>query len=170
MSQEPIDRRLYRWMVEVSESREHADGVAGETNLALPTSQIPGRTAKPTEEQLHGLHDSRVSPPDSKIGEDEEAPVRRDVFRAVQLSRGVAGGVPLASGVLELEDLRRPSFLTDLLLRREDLGIVRRPVEQFAEDAIPKARIRIVAQEPVPHAAGNRHGDGSGRPIFILRR
>src|SRR5206468_1389752 len=63
------------------------------------TSQIPRRTAKTTEEQLHGLHDSRVSPPDSKIGEDEEAPVRRDVFRAVQLSRGVAGGVPLASGV-----------------------------------------------------------------------
>src|SRR2546429_1244748 len=118
MSEEPIDRRLHRWMVEVSEPREQADGVARETNLALPTSQIPRRTAKPTEEQLHGLHDSRVSPPDSKIGEDEEAPVRRDVFRAVQLSRGVAGGVPLASGMLELEDLRRPSFPTDLLDRK----------------------------------------------------
>src|SRR2546430_17175769 len=116
MSQEPIDRRLYRWMVEVSESREHADGVAGETNLALPTSQIPGRTAKPTEEQLHGLHDSRVGPADFKVGEDEEAPVRRDVFRAVQLSRGVAGGFPSASWGLEMGAIAPPSVLTDSLL------------------------------------------------------
>src|SRR5438094_10367196 len=112
MSQEPIDRRLYRWMVEVSESREHADGVAGETNLALPTSQIPGRTAKPTEEQLHGLHDSRVGPADFKVGEDEEAPVRRDAFRAVPLSRGAVGVVALASGVLDLERLGGPSSVT----------------------------------------------------------
>src|SRR3989304_4487843 len=76
--------------------------------LAPAVPQPAGRTREPTEEQVHCLRDPRVLPGDAEIGEDEQAPVRRDVLGPVQFERRGAGRVRLAPGMLLAKELRSP--------------------------------------------------------------
>jgi hypothetical protein len=94
---------------------------------------------------------------DAEIGEDEEPPVRRDVFRTVKFGHRGARGVPLALGMLQFQDLRSPAFPSDLPLLSRDLGVARRFVEELSQDAEADARIRFFGEKPIPHATGQRH-------------
>src|SRR3989304_3862651 len=136
--------------------------------LAPAVPQPAGRTREPTEEQVHCLRDPRVLPGDAEIGEDEQAPVRRDVLGPVQFERRGAGRVPLAPGMLLAKDLRSPSPPADLPPRAQDLRVVLGPVEELAEDAGPDARIRLFLQGPVPDPAGDAQGAGDPAAPYIV--
>ncbi len=99
-------------------------------------------------------------PIDAKVGKHEETPVRGDVLGPVQFVGGRARGVPLASRVLQAEDLGSPALSPDLPLREDDLGVVGGFVEKLPQNPMPDTRIRVFIEEPIPERARKRREIG----------
>src|SRR5690348_10848682 len=124
---EPADGTLDGRVVEVSESDERADGVAGDADLSALTAEVASLRAPAAKDRLRRPPDTAVRPGHAQVGEDDGEPVGDDVLRAVELPAGGAGGDPVSVRPLVAEERRRPSDPTDIADRRSHPRVVRRP-------------------------------------------
>src|SRR2546425_11331264 len=141
----------------VSEAEEHPDRVPGDAHLASAAPEFARLQEPAPDEQLHSFRDPRVLLRHPEFGEDEEPPVRRDVLWPVQLASGRPRSRPVALRVLFREDLRGPPLPPDLLLGAEDRRIVLGPAQDVPEHPEADARVRVLCEEPIPHAAAEGH-------------